>query len=67
MPGNLELDLQRNGVIDDPFVGMGVVPLRRLERVYAYYLRTFQAPLRGSGSPTLVFEGLVTGRIDAIL
>jgi beta-mannosidase len=58
VPGNLELDLLRNGVIDEPFVGMGVVPLRRLEGVYAYYLRTFQAPHRGATSPVLVFEGL---------
>lgn len=58
VPGNLELDLQRNGVIDDPFMGMGVVALRRFERSWVYYVRTFDAPKRGSGSPTLVFEGL---------
>ena len=58
VPGNLELDLQRNGVIGDPFVGMGIVPLRWLERAYAYYLRTFHAPVRAGRSPVLVFEGL---------
>lgn len=58
VPGNLELDLQRNGLIDDPFVGMGVVALRRYERTWAYYVRTFDAPRRGPGSPMLVFEGL---------
>jgi beta-mannosidase len=58
VPGNLELDLHRNGLIDDPFVGMGIVALRGLERRHAYYLRTFRAPIRGRASPVLVFEGL---------
>ena len=46
VPGNLELDLQRNGLIDDPFVGMGIVAVRDLERTYAYYVRSFEAPPR---------------------
>jgi len=58
VPGNLELDLHRNGLIDDPFVGMGITRLRDLERTYAYYVRSFRAAATRSGSPELVFEGL---------
>jgi beta-mannosidase len=58
VPGNLELDLQRNGLIGDPFVGPEIVGLRDLERTYAYYVRSFEAPLRGVALPELVFEGL---------
>ena len=58
VPGNVELDLQRNGVIDDPFVGMNIVGLRELERKFAYYVRSFDAPPSVSGSPELLFEGL---------
>lgn len=58
VPGNLELDLLRNGLIDEPFVGMGVVALRPLERTWAYYVRSFDAPAARVGSPEIVFEGL---------
>jgi beta-mannosidase len=58
VPGNLELDLHRNRLIGEPFVGMEIVALRDLEATYAYYVRSFEAPRRGAASPTLVFEGL---------
>ncbi len=58
VPGNVELDLQRSGLIGDPFFAMGVVELRWLEESFCYYLRRFVAPSRGDRSPILVFEGL---------
>lgn len=58
VPGNLELDLERNGIIGDPFMGMDIVALRRYERSYVYYLRRFDAPDRRTSRPVLVFEGL---------
>ena len=58
VPGNLELDLLANGLIDEPFQGMNIVGLRRYEHAYAYYLRTFEAPERPGTSPHLVFEGI---------
>jgi beta-mannosidase len=58
VPGNLELDLERNGLIGDPFQGMNIVGLRRFERSFVYYHRTFEAPERGLASPALVFGGL---------
>ena len=58
VPGNLELDLARSGVIDDPFTGSNIVALRRFEDSYVYYLRWFDAPEHWSGTPVLIFEGL---------
>ena len=58
VPGNLELDLARSGVIDDPFTGTNIVALRRFEDSYVYYLRWFDAPEHWSGTPVLIFEGL---------
>jgi beta-mannosidase len=58
VPGNFELDLLANGLIDDPFVGMNIVALRRYESAWVYYTRTFEAPERAGTTPELVFEGL---------
>ena len=58
VPGNLELDLLANGLIDEPFHGSNIVGLRRYERVWVYYLRTFEAPIQPGHAPELVFEGI---------
>jgi beta-mannosidase len=58
VPGNLELDLLRNGLIDEPFQGMNIVGLRRLEGMHGYYVKTFIAPQRPGAVAELVFEGL---------
>ncbi len=58
VPGNLELDLLANGLIDEPFHGMNIVGLRRYEHVWAYYLHTFDVPDRPGTTPYLVFEGI---------
>jgi hypothetical protein len=36
VPGNLELDLLANGLIDEPFQGMNIVGLRQYERAWVY-------------------------------
>ena len=58
VPGNLELDLLANGLIEEPFQGMNIVSLRRFERSFVYYLKTFDAPPVQDGLPVLVFEGV---------
>jgi beta-mannosidase len=58
VPGNFELDLLANGLIGEPFVGMNIVELRRFERTYVYYVRTFDAPIRPGTEPWLIFEGI---------
>jgi beta-mannosidase len=58
VPGSVELDLLANGRIEDPFGGMNVVELRRLERTFVYYVRTFTAPEVGDRDVFLEFDGI---------
>jgi hypothetical protein len=58
VPGNLELDLQRNGIIEEPFFGMNIVDLRRYETAHVWYCRRFEAQARADHEAYLVFEGL---------
>jgi beta-mannosidase len=44
VPGNVELDLHRNGLISDPFFGMNIAELPRGERRRVWYVRSFEAP-----------------------
>ena len=78
VPGNLELDLQANGLIGEPFHGMNIAGLTRLETMRVVYWRTFQAPDRPGFRPileaqgvdcyaTIVLNGQVIGRCDNML
>ena len=58
VPGNFELDLQANGLIEEPFYGMNIAGLRRYERAHIWYWRTFRATPRPAYQAELVFEGL---------
>ena len=58
VPGNFELDLHANGIIDDPFQGMNIVGLRRFEKSHIWYFTSFKADMIEGSSPELVFEGL---------
>jgi len=61
VPGNVELDLVRAGLLPDPFVGSNINQLRQLEQRDWWYVRRFQVPAGFSGHPSqLVFEGLDT-------
>src|SRR5512133_3439773 len=58
VPGNFELDLQANGIIDDPFYGMNIASLTRFEKVHCWYFREFDADSRPGYDADRVFEGL---------
>ncbi len=62
VPGNVEVDLQREGLIDDPWPADSVTALRAFERVDDWtYSRRFDAPPRRAGETVcLVFEGIDT-------
>ncbi len=42
VPGNFELDLYRNGLIEDPFYGENVTQMTRYEYVHMWYGRQFE-------------------------
>lgn len=62
VPGNLELDLVREGVEKkDPFFGENIYSFHRYESYHAVYYRRFSAPeVRADADWFLVFEGLDT-------
>jgi beta-mannosidase len=61
VPGNVELDLQRQGALDDPFYANNIRRLRPLEAHEWWYTRTFDLPhAAGSQRWDLVFAGLDT-------
>jgi beta-mannosidase len=57
VPGNFELDLLAQGIIEDPFIGMNILQLRQFEKAHIWYSREFSVP-DFVGEPELVFEGL---------
>ena len=41
VPGCMELDLQRAGILKDPYLGSNVLKLQELEEYHAYYAVSF--------------------------
>ena len=60
VPGNFELDLERSGMIEDPFYADNPRKMQAYEDAHVFYTRTFSYdPLPGT-EPVLVFEGIDT-------
>ena len=61
VPGNVELDLQRAGLLPDPFFASNIRKLRQLENDSWWYRRRMHIPDNFALQPCeLVFEGLDT-------
>lgn len=60
VPGNLELDLEKNGIIPSPFWGQNVLQMQSLESVHMFYGRKFEYHRSQNVTPYLIFEGLDT-------
>ncbi len=59
VPGNVEIDLQRDGFIKDPMIGTNVYELRKYETFHWWYVREFNAPGFKKGERVeLVFDGI---------
>ncbi|MHB1000685.1 MAG: glycoside hydrolase family 2 protein [Armatimonadota bacterium] len=58
VPGNFELDLQKNGLIDEPFYGMNIAGLRKYESYHIWYFRRFSVDLDDRNHAEFVFEGI---------
>lgn len=58
VPGNIELDLYRNGIIPDPFFGENVDLLRPYEFNNWVYERNFELPADFPAHADLVFDGI---------
>jgi len=61
VPGNVELDLHRAGIIPEPFFGKNIQLLRPYEYYEWWYSKEFDVPvLESDAAWELVFEGLDT-------
>lgn len=61
VPGNVELDLQAAGIIDDPFFGKNILSLREFEHYNWWYGTTFRTPQVVAGERVSIrFEGIDT-------
>ncbi len=58
VPGNFELDMQRAGLIEEPFYGCNTIELQKYENLHLFYVKKFTAEPTDSAS--LCFEGLDT-------
>ena len=60
VPGNPEIDLQRAGLLEDPFYGQNVLKTQKLEALHLFYGRRFSYTATENTTPLLSFEGLDT-------
>ena len=60
VPGNFELDLYREGLIEDPFYGTNTWRLQKLEAEHVFYGRHFSYRSREGMEPVFVMEGVDT-------
>ena len=61
VPGNVELDLMRAGIEEDPFYDQNLYNFRKYEFYQWWFERAFEAPAEWAGKRcALVFEGLDT-------
>jgi len=59
VPGNVELDLVRAGLLPDPFVGMNAKRLKEYESYEWWYRKRFEAPVPPANHrAVLVFHGI---------
>lgn len=60
VPGNFELDLERDGLIKEIFLGTNSLGLQELENRHLWYARTFEYDLKDKNDTYLKFEGIDT-------
>lgn len=60
VPGNFEIDLQKAGLLDDPFYADNILKVQKLEDCHVWYSRKFTYVPVPHTKPKLVFEGLDT-------
>lgn len=60
VPGNFELDLEREGIIDEIFLGKNPLKLQELENRHLWYATDFECELEDFGNTYLKFEGIDT-------
>jgi hypothetical protein len=60
VPGNFELDLVRDGILPDPFLGENPILLQQYENRHLWYVTTFLSPAKEGEDWYLQFDGIDT-------
>lgn len=60
VPGNIELDFMREGIIDDVYVGINSIKTQKLENLHFYYFTEFEYENKADKDNVLCFEGIDT-------
>ena len=60
VPGNIERDLFRAGVIEDPYFGTNPIQYQWIEKLHMFYYRTFRVEQKTREEIKLRFEGIDT-------
>ena len=60
VPGNFERDLERAGLIGDPYFGMNTLEVQKLENLHLWYCRSFTFDGTADENTFLCFEGIDT-------
>ncbi|MBQ1184033.1 MAG: glycoside hydrolase family 2, partial [Clostridia bacterium] len=60
VPGNFEIDLEKEGLLDDLFFGMNTLKAQELEDIHLFYCRKFSAENINKNSAELKFHGIDT-------
>ena len=60
VPGNFELDLLREGMIDDPYYSTNPIQMQKWEAMHVWYYTTFDFEGKADKNTFLVFEGIDT-------
>lgn len=60
VPGNFELDMQRAGLIGEPYFGAEILKLQKLENRHLWYCRSFEYDGEDAENTYLRFEGIDT-------
>lgn len=60
VPGNFELDMQKAGLIEEPFFGTNALKLQRLENRHLWYCREFMYTENDTENVYIKFDGIDT-------
>lgn len=60
VPGNFELDLQRAGVVGEPFYACNTIELQKFENLHLFYSRKFELDFEPDENTVLHFDGIDT-------
>jgi beta-mannosidase len=60
VPGNVEIDMMKEGIIPDPYIGLNLLDMEMYEYYHFVYVKEFEYPENPTGDELFRFEGVDT-------